>query len=77
MDAVVKLTADRCEIWAGAQFQTVDQMNSANAAGLKPEQVVINTLYAGGSFGRRANFVSDYIVEAVSIAKAMGADGTR
>ena len=75
LDAVVKLTADKCEIWTGAQFQTVDQMNSAAAAGLKPEQVTINTLYAGGSFGRRANFASDYIVEAVSIAKAMGADG--
>ena len=39
-------------------------------------QVSIHTLYAGGSFGRRANTVSDYIVEAVSIAKAYGADGT-
>ena len=36
----------------------------------------IHTLYAGGSFGRRANAGSDYIVEAVSIAKAYGADGT-
>ncbi len=36
----------------------------------------IHTLYAGGSFGRRANPGSDYIVEAVSIAKAYGADGT-
>ncbi len=36
----------------------------------------IHTLYAGGSFGRRANPFSDYIVEAVSIAKAYGADGT-
>ena len=41
-----------------------------------PEQVSIHTLYAGGSFGRRANPGSDYIVEAVSIAKAYGADGT-
>ena len=32
--------------------------------------------YAGGSFGRRANAASDYIVEAVSIAKALGANGT-
>jgi isoquinoline 1-oxidoreductase beta subunit len=51
-------------------------MNAAAAAGLKPEQVRIHTLLAGGSFGRRATAVSDYIVEAVSIAKAMGADGT-
>lgn len=75
LDAVVRLTPDQCEIWAGDQFQTVDQMNAAQAAGLKPEQVQIHTLYAGGSFGRRANPVSDYISEAVSIARALGADG--
>ena len=76
LDAVVKLTANSCEIWAGDQFQTVDQANAAKIAGLDPQQVSIHTLYAGGSFGRRANAYSDYIVEAVSIAKAYGADGT-
>lgn len=76
LDAVVKLTADGCEIWAGDQFQTIDQGNAAKVAGLQPEQVRIHTLYAGGSFGRRANAWSDYVVEAVSIAKALGADGT-
>ena len=76
LDAVVKLTPDSCEIWAGDQFQTVDQGNAARTAGLDPQQVKIHTLYAGGSFGRRANTQSDYIVEAVSIAKALGANGT-
>ena len=76
LDAVVKLTTDSCEIWAGDQFQTVDQANAARTAGLDPQRVNIHTLYAGGSFGRRANPGSDYIVEAVSIAKAHGADGT-
>jgi isoquinoline 1-oxidoreductase beta subunit len=74
LDAVVKLTASSCEIWAGDQFQTVDQANAAKAAGLDPQQVSIHTLYAGGSFGRRANPGSDYLVEAVSIAKAHGAE---
>src|SRR5580700_8643844 len=76
LDAVVKLSANACEIWAGDQFQTIDQANAARTAGLAPEQVKIHTLYAGGSFGRRANTRSDYIVEAVSIAKALGANGT-
>jgi len=76
LDAVVKLTPTSCEIWAGDQFQTLDQANAAKTAGLDPQQVSIHTLYAGGSFGRRANVWSDYIVEAVSIAKAYGADGT-
>jgi isoquinoline 1-oxidoreductase beta subunit len=76
LDAVIKLDAHSCEIWAGDQFQTIDQANAAKTAGLDPSQVSIHTLYAGGSFGRRANTISDYIVEAVSIAKAYGADGT-
>ncbi|HEY2464973.1 MAG TPA: xanthine dehydrogenase family protein molybdopterin-binding subunit, partial [Steroidobacteraceae bacterium] len=74
--AVVKLDGKTCEIWTGDQFQTIDQMNAAQAAGLDPSHVSIHTLYAGGSFGRRANTISDYVVEAVSIAKAYGADGT-
>jgi len=72
LTAVAKWSPGKCEIWAGCQFQTVDQANAAQAAGLKPEQVFINTLAAGGTFGRRANAESDYIVEAVSIAKATG-----
>jgi isoquinoline 1-oxidoreductase subunit beta len=72
LTAVCRLSPDRCEIWAGCQFQTVDQLNAAAAAGLKPEQVFINTLAAGGTFGRRANIESDYIAEVASIAKATG-----
>lgn len=71
LDCVVRLSSDGAEIWAGDQFQTIDQMNAARVLGLKPEQVKINTLYAGGSFGRRANIVSDYIVEGAQIAKAI------
>ena len=72
LTAVCRLGADKCEIWAGCQFQTVDQANAAAAVGLKPEQVSINTLAAGGTFGRRANPESDYISEVASIAKATG-----
>jgi len=72
LTAVCSLSADRCEIWAGCQFQTIDQLNAAAACGLKPEQVFINTIAAGGTFGRRANIESDYIAEVASIAKATG-----
>jgi isoquinoline 1-oxidoreductase beta subunit len=75
MNCVAKLDADRCEIWNGEQFHTVDQMNVAQAVGLKPEQVVIHQMFAGGSFGRRANPFSDYLVEAASIAKGLAAQG--
>ena len=71
LDCVVRLTPQSCEIWAGDQFQTIDQANAAAVLGLKPAQVKINTVFAGGSFGRRANVVSDYVVEGVHVAKAM------
>src|SRR5262249_29555288 len=72
LTAAARLSPDKCEVWAGCQFQTIDQVNAAQAAGMKPEQVVIYTLAAGGTFGRRANAESDYIAEVVSIAKATG-----
>jgi isoquinoline 1-oxidoreductase subunit beta len=71
MNCVVKLDADRCEVWNGEQFQTADQAAVAQTVGLTPEQVFLNQLFAGGSFGRRANPASDYLVEAASIAKAL------
>ena len=75
LNCVVELKPEGCEIWAGAQFQTVEQNAAAALLGIKPEQVKIHTLYAGGSFGRRATPSADYIVEAVAIAKAW--DGKR
>ena len=67
---VVQLKDDACEIWAGSQLQTLDQAIAAKIAGLKPEQVILHTLLAGGSFGRHANPTADYIAEAVATAKA-------
>ena len=71
LDCVVQLARESCEIWNGEQLHTGDQHAVAGMLGLKPEQVSINMLYAGGSFGRRANPKSDYVLEAVSIAKAI------
>jgi len=71
MNCVVRLSKDRVEVWNGEQLQTGDQMALAQAAGVKPEQVSLNMLYAGGSFGRRANPKSDYLLEALSVAQAI------
>ncbi|HSD40532.1 MAG TPA: xanthine dehydrogenase family protein molybdopterin-binding subunit [Burkholderiales bacterium] len=73
MDCVVRLDADGCEVWNGEQLQTGDQFALAKLLGIKPEQVRLNMLYAGGSFGRRACALSDYVLEAAAIAKAHGA----
>jgi isoquinoline 1-oxidoreductase beta subunit len=72
MNCVVALSAGGCEIWNGEQFQTIDQAMVAQLLGMKPEQVKLNMLYAGGSFGRRANPLSDFVLEAAAIAKAAG-----
>jgi isoquinoline 1-oxidoreductase beta subunit len=70
MNCVVKLDGGNCEIWNGEQFQTADQAAVAKFLGLEAGQVSIHQLYAGGSFGRRANPKSDFVLEAVAIAKA-------
>ena len=69
LNCTVEVRADGAELWVGSQFQGVDQGAAAKALGLKPEQVKLNTMLAGGGFGRRANPVSDYVVEACEIAK--------
>ncbi|CZF84305.1 xanthine dehydrogenase family protein molybdopterin-binding subunit [Grimontia marina] len=69
MNCVVLVGDDKAELWYGAQIQTVDQFAVATVLGIKPENVTINTLFAGGSFGRRANPQADYVVEATMIAK--------
>ena len=71
MNCVIKLDADGAEVWNGEQFQTIDQAVVAKVLGLKPEQVKLNMLYAGGSFGRRASKDVDYLVEAAHIVKAI------
>jgi isoquinoline 1-oxidoreductase beta subunit len=75
LDCVVRLTGESCEIWSGTQMQSGDQKHIAALVGLASEAVKINTLYAGGGFGRRGPFDSDYTMEAASVAKALGADG--
>jgi len=72
LNCVVQLSAEGCEVWNGEQLHTGDQYALAQVLGLKPEQIKIHMLYAGGSFGRRACTHSDYLVEAAHIAKAIG-----
>ncbi|KFI09064.1 xanthine dehydrogenase family protein molybdopterin-binding subunit [Massilia sp. BSC265] len=75
LNCVVDLKDNACTIWAGTQSQTVDQQVAAGILGLKPEQVTINTMMAGGGFGRRAVLSSDWIGDTVRVAKAWRAAG--
>jgi isoquinoline 1-oxidoreductase beta subunit len=68
MNCVIKLEKNKCELWYGCQMPTTDQQQVASVTGLDKTQVNINTLFAGGSFGRRA-CPGDYVVDAANIAK--------
>jgi isoquinoline 1-oxidoreductase beta subunit len=63
--------ADRCDVWAPTQFQTMSQGVAAKICGLKPEAVFIHTTFLGGGFGRKAG--TDFVIEAVETSKAIGA----
>lgn len=72
MNCTVKITGDKCEIWTGTQMPGIDQGNAAKVLGYKPDQVEVHTLFLGGGFGRRATGQSDFVVEAVEVARASG-----
>lgn len=72
LNCFVDLQADRCIIRTGSQSPTLDREAAAREAGLKPEQISFETTYLGGGFGRRATPTSDFVVEAVKVAKLVG-----
>jgi isoquinoline 1-oxidoreductase beta subunit len=72
LNCFVDLKKESCLIRTGSQFQTVDRNAAARVAGLKPEQVTFETTFLGGGFGRRACPGSDFVIEAVQVAKAIG-----
>jgi isoquinoline 1-oxidoreductase subunit beta len=69
LNTTIRFDGDHAEVWAGSQFQTIDQMAIAETLGLKPEQVTFHTEMAGGGFGRRATPDSHVQREAAAIAK--------
>lgn len=72
MNGVIELRSDGAEIWSGSQLQSLDQMVAAQILGMKPEQIKINTLLGGGSFGRRASTTADWTAEMAQVVKAIG-----
>jgi isoquinoline 1-oxidoreductase beta subunit len=71
LNCTADVRADRADVWAPTQFQTMAQGASAKICGLKPENVFIHTTYLGGGFGRKAG--TDFVMEAVETSKAIGA----
>jgi isoquinoline 1-oxidoreductase subunit beta len=71
LNATVRFDGGRAEAWVPSQFQTMDQMAVAQVLGLKPEEVIFHTEFAGGGFGRRAVIDSHVPREAATIAKRL------
>jgi isoquinoline 1-oxidoreductase subunit beta len=73
LDCVAQVKGWDVSITSGSHLPTVDQVQAARAALTIPGKVDIEVLPAGGSFGRRGLMSSDYVVEAVRVAKNAGA----
>ena len=58
------------QIWAGLKSPILAQQNVAKAIGLPQEQVTVNVITGGGSFGHK--LFCDPAIEAAKISKAMG-----
>ncbi|HKJ72963.1 MAG TPA: xanthine dehydrogenase family protein molybdopterin-binding subunit [Alphaproteobacteria bacterium] len=73
LDYIIERGSDgKYHVHAGTQMQSVEQGRIAEALGVKPDDVTIKTLLAGGGFGRRGNFVADLDVDSAMILKASG-----
>lgn len=76
LDCAIELENGVCRSWFGSQLQTVDHKAIAEVMGLPMEKVQIETLFAGGSFGRRAQQSGDLAAEAAAALKALGRDAS-
>ena len=69
MNATVRWTPERCEVWVGTQNGEAAHAAAAEAAGLPPAKCEVYKMLLGGGFGRRG--ATDYVKQAVNIAKQM------
>ncbi|MFZ3584871.1 molybdopterin cofactor-binding domain-containing protein [Loktanella sp. DJP18] len=75
LDAVIQVKDGSAETWGGYQFPGFDRQAVAGNLGLPVENVKLNVMLAGGSFGRRAQASAQIGNETGAIAKAAGRDG--
>lgn len=75
LDAVIETKGGKAELWFGSQFPSFDRPTIAQVLGVTPDDVRINVLMAGGSFGRRAQGSAHLAAEVAEIARAAGRDG--
>ena len=69
MNATVRYTPERCEVWLPTQNGEAALAAAAEASGLPQAKCEVYKLHLGGGFGRRG--MTDYVRQAVAIAKEM------
>ena len=72
LDGVLQWDGQRAVARFGSQFQTMEQMTIAKVLGIPNENVDLQTMLAGGSFGRRAQSSMHLAAELAEVAKAIG-----
>jgi isoquinoline 1-oxidoreductase beta subunit len=71
MNATVRWTPDRCEMWGPTQNGEGAFAAVLSASGLAADKVDVHNVMLGGGFGRRGTYPNDYVEQAVLIAKQM------
>jgi len=71
MNATVRWTPERCEMWGPTQNGEGAFAQVLAASGLAAEKVDVHNVMLGGGFGRRGTYPDDYVTQAVLIAKQM------
>lgn len=72
LDAFLQWDGQRAVARFGSQFQTGEHQTIAKVLGLPIERVELETMLAGGSFGRRAQQTHHVAAELAEVAKAIG-----
>jgi isoquinoline 1-oxidoreductase subunit beta len=72
MDGFLEFDGKKARARFGSQIQTTDHQAIASVLGLSPQQVELETLFGGGSFGRRGPIDQHFAIELASVAKAIG-----
>jgi len=70
MNATVRYTPERCEVWTPTQNGEAALAAASEASGLPPAKCEVYKLHLGGGFGRRGA-VHDWVRQAVEIARQM------
>ena len=72
LDGYLRWDGERALARFGSQVQTMDHGVIAKVFGVTPDKVQIETMLAGGTFGRRATPDSHFAAELAKVAKAIG-----